>query len=59
MQIHNLRYNDRSRAFEASVDITRHGKTFRYPCEVVGPQSLDPAIVTANLCDRALRMSDS
>lgn len=33
MRINNLRYNASSGAFEASVDIQRDGRMFRYPCE--------------------------
>ncbi|SEW40295.1 hypothetical protein SAMN04488515_2693 [Cognatiyoonia koreensis] len=59
MRINNLRYNGRTHAFEASVDITRDGRTFRYPCEVYGPASMDPALISAGLRDRAIRMSDT
>lgn len=59
MQINNLRYDERTSAFKASVDITRHGQTFRYPCKVFGPANMDPAVIRANLRDRALRMSDT
>ncbi len=59
MRINNLRYNGRSGAFEASVDITRQGKTFRYPCEVFGPANMDAAMISAGMRDRALRMSDT
>ena len=38
MRINNLRYNARVGAFEASVDIMREGRTFRYPCELQAPQ---------------------
>jgi len=59
MRINNLRYNGRTHAFEASVDITRNGQTFRYPCEVFGPANMDPAMISAGLRDRAMRMSDT
>jgi len=59
MRINNLRYNAHSGAFEASVDIRREGRVFRYPCELQAPQTLDPASVTAGLAARALRMSDT
>lgn len=59
MRINNLRYNAQSGAFMASVDIQRDGRTFRYPCELRGPQSMDPATIAAGLADRALRMSDT
>ena len=59
MRINNLRYNGRSGAFEASVDINRDGKTFRYPCEVFGPANMDAAMISAGMRDRALRMSDT
>lgn len=59
MRINNLRYNARVGAFEASVDIMREGRTYRYPCELQAPQTMDPASVTAGLAARALHMSDT
>lgn len=59
MRINHLRYNASSGAFEASVDIQRDGRMFRYPCELRGPQSMEPATVAAGLAARALRMSDT
>ena len=59
MRINNLRYNASSGAFEASVDIQRDGRMFRYPCELVAPQTMEPASIAAGLAARALRMSDT
>lgn len=59
MRINNLHYNAQSGAFEASVDIQRDGRMFRYPCQLFGPQTMDPTTVAAGLADRALRMSDT
>ncbi len=59
MRINHLRYDARLGKFQASVDIQRDGRTYRYPCEFTGPQSMDPATVTANLAQRALNMSDT
>jgi hypothetical protein len=59
MRIKNLRYSAKSQAFKASVDINRFGRTFRYPCEVYGPQTMAPATVVAMLQNRALQMSDT
>lgn len=59
MRINDLRYNARSGAFEASVDVRREGHTFHYPCEFQVPQTMDPASVTAGLAARALYMSDT
>jgi hypothetical protein len=59
MVINNLRYNARADAFEASVDIQRGGRTFRYPCELQAPRSMDPATVTSGLAAHALRMLDT
>ena len=56
MRINDLRYNARSGAFEASVDVRREGHTFHYPCEFQAPQTMDPASVTAGLAARALYM---
>jgi hypothetical protein len=59
MRINNLRYNARSGAFEASVDIQRDGRMFRYPCEFIAPPTMEPATIAAGLAERALRMSDT
>ena len=59
MTIRNLRYNANDGVFRASVDIERFGKVFRYPCEIAGPQTMDPAMVEMRLQERALRMSDT
>ena len=59
MRINNLRYNALIGSFEASVDINRDGRTFRYPCALQGPQNMDQASVTAGLAERAMRMSDT
>lgn len=59
MRINNLRYNASAGAFQASVDIQRGGRTFRYPCELHAPQTMDTASVTAGLAARAMRMSDT
>tara|TARA_R110002051_G_scaffold218784_1_gene282580 strand:+ start:6566 stop:6754 length:189 start_codon:yes stop_codon:yes gene_type:complete len=59
MRINNLRYNAQSGAFLASVDIQRDGRMYRYPCELHGPQTMDPATIAAGLAERALRMSDT
>ena len=59
MRINNLRYNASSGAFEASVDIQRDGRMFRYPCELRAPQTMEPASIAAGLAARALRMSDT
>lgn len=58
MRISNLHYNGRAQAFEATIDVTCGEAIFRYPCEVFGPASLDPAIISAQLKSRALRLSD-
>ena len=59
MRINDLRYNARSGAFEASVDIRREGHIYRYPRELQAPQSMDPESVKAGLAARALYMSDT
>jgi hypothetical protein len=55
----DVRYNAQAGAFEARVDIVRGNTTFRYPCQVAGPITMDPGQVTAGLRRKALRMSDS
>ncbi len=59
MHIKNLRYNAAAGVFKASVDIERFGRTFRYPCEVPGPHSMDQNAVIDRLRHRALQMSDT
>lgn len=59
MRINDLRYNARLGKFQASVDIQRDGLMYRYPCEVAGPPTMEPATVTAHLAQRALNMSDT
>ncbi len=59
MRINNLCYNAQSGAFQACVDIQRDGHMYRYPCEVYGPQTMDPANIAASLAKRALHMSDT
>ena len=55
----DVRYNPSAGAFEARVDITHSGRTFRYPCQVAGPVTMDMAQVRDGLARHALRMSDS
>ena len=59
MNIKNLRYNAADGVFKASVDIERFGRTFRYPCEIAGPQNMEPSMVIDRLRHRALQMSDT
>lgn len=59
MHIKNLRYNAADGVFKASVDIERFGRTFRYPCEISGPQNMERAAVIDRLRQRALQMSDT
>lgn len=55
----NVVYNPARSAFEARVDIAREGRTFRYPCEVPGPVTMEMKEVHAALRQRAMNMSDS
>jgi len=55
----DVRYNAQAGAFEARVDIARGGTTFRYPCSVAGPMTMDMDQVRAGLRRNAMRMSDS
>ncbi|MBS1301963.1 orotidine 5'-phosphate decarboxylase [Loktanella sp. SALINAS62] len=55
----SVRYNATAGAFEARVDIQRAGQTFRYPCQVAGPMTMDMERVKSGLARHALRMSDS
>lgn len=55
----NVRYNAGVGAFEARVDIKRGDVVYRYPCQIAGPVTMDPAVVRQGLESQALRMSDS
>ncbi|SMY09028.1 orotidine 5'-phosphate decarboxylase [Flavimaricola marinus] len=59
VRLNNVRYNAAKGAFEARVDVIRHGTVFRYPCQVPGPANMDYEQVSAELAHSALRMSDS
>lgn len=52
-------YNPAAGAFEARVDIQRGGTTFRYPCQVHGPLTMERGQVRHRLAAHAQRMSDS
>ncbi len=55
----DVHYNSRDGAFEARVDIQRGNQTFRYPCRVAGPITMDAGSVRAGLYAKAMKMSDS
>lgn len=55
----DVRYNATMGAFEARVDIERNGTTFRYPCQVAGPVTMDMERVRHSLATHAMRMSDT
>lgn len=59
MQIKRVSYNPAIGAFEGRVDISRNGRTFRYPCQVAGPMTMDMDQVHAGLARHAMRMSDT
>ncbi len=55
----DVHYNAQIGAFEARVDIVRGSRTFRYPCKVQGPITMDASQIRAGLLSRAMQMSDS
>ncbi|WP_342077700.1 orotidine 5'-phosphate decarboxylase [Yoonia sp. SS1-5] len=59
VRLHNVHYNPQAGAFEARVDIDRGQTTFRYPCQVPGPMTMDMDQVCLSLTRQALRMSDT
>jgi hypothetical protein len=59
IRLGSVSYNDRLGAFQARVDIERNGTTFRYPCQISGPETMDIELVRMGLTQQALRMSDS
>lgn len=54
-----IEYNRARGAFEGRVDICRNGTTFRYPCEIVGPETMDLDRVRAEMAFHARSMSDT
>lgn len=59
IRLHNVHYNPQAAAFEARVDINRGNATYRYPCHVTGPMTMDMDQVCLRLTQQALRMSDT
>ncbi|WP_323035317.1 orotidine 5'-phosphate decarboxylase [Pararhodobacter sp.] len=57
MEIKTLKYDAAAGAFEARVDIERDGRTFRYPCLVRGPQTMDPRMVRESVLFQVGKMS--
>jgi hypothetical protein len=45
--------------FAARVDLSRDGRTFRYPSEVVAPPSADADWLSQALVAKAMSMSDT
>ena len=54
-----IRFDPNASAYEARVDVNRHGRTFRYPCRVPGTPDMDPDTIALRLAAQALGMSDS
>lgn len=59
IRLGSVSYNLRLGAFQARVDVERNGTTFRYPCQISGPATMDIEMVRLGLTQQALRMSDS
>lgn len=55
----NPRYNSATGLFEARVDVTRNGATFRYPVQVRAAFDADPVWLSQALIRRALELSDT
>ncbi len=53
----NIRYNPTTGAYEARVDIDRKGRTYRYPCSVLGTLMMEEGAVRRGLTQQALKMS--
>jgi hypothetical protein len=58
-RIRSIRYDAARHVHEARVDLTRGGLTFRYPCELPGPEQIDAALLHEALLAQAMAMSDS
>ena len=59
IRLHNVYDNQQTGGYEARVDIFRGKSTFRYPCHVPGPKTMDMEQVCNSLTQQALRMSDT
>ena len=59
IRLHNVHYNPKAAAFEARVDINRGNTTYRYPCYIPGPMTMDMQQVCDRLTQQALGMSDT
>jgi len=59
IKLHNVVYNGETGTFEGRVDIQRGGTTFRYPCQLTAPETMDLDQVCEQLTRQAVRMSDS
>ncbi len=59
IRLGDVHYNAQTGAFEARVDVQRGERTFRYPCQIEGPQDMDSSWVKAGLTRHALRQSDT
>jgi len=59
VKLHNVVYNGETGTFEARVDIQRGETTFRYPCQLTAPETMDLDTVCEQLTQQAVRMSDS
>lgn len=59
IRLNDVNYNAAKGAFEARVDVIRHGTVFRYPCMMRGPADMAFELVSSGLAQHALRMSDS
>ena len=57
MQIGKIVYNASAEAFEARVDVERDGRTFKYPCAVSGPVTMNESDVRVILNRQACQMS--
>ncbi len=51
----DIRYNARTGAFEARVDVHTGGKVYGYPCAVKGPMTMRPSAVSSGLIAEAER----
>lgn len=55
----SIRYDAAQGAYDGRVDLSRNGRTYRYPTRIEVPESTPRDEVEAALIQRALRMSDT
>lgn len=57
IELSQIRYNPVTGAYEARADISKGGRTYRYPCSVSGSLMMEDAVIRQSLKQQAQRMA--